>query len=167
MAFDSTTFNSVFNTLTTAVKTQLDLQWDAKRILGNEYAAAYTQLMDTALKLAYGDQMQQENIIAMKAKTANDAAIAAADSSLKSAQATATTAQSTADTSLKGAQKLVYDRQRKGFNDNIKQKLFEAQLNAWGLMFSSGMLETAPAFTGDSSLTTLYNGIISDLATNV
>ena len=142
MAFDVANFNLVFGTLTTSIKTELTIQWEEKRILGNEYAAAYTQLMDTALKLSFSDQAQQ-------------------------VQSTVAKEQSAADKLLKEAQTKVYDRQRKGFNDNIKQKLFEAQLNAWGLMFSSGMLETAPAFTGDSSLTTLYNGIIADLATNV
>lgn len=33
----------------------------------------------------------------------------------------------------------LYQRQKEGFDDNKYQKLFESQLNAWGLMFSSGI----------------------------
>ena len=58
----------------------------------------------------------------------------------------------------------LYQRQKEGFDDNKYQKLFESQLNAWGLMFSSGMLTEKPSIiTGDkvSQLyTQLTNGII-------
>jgi len=60
--FSSSDFNSVFTTLATSVKTELDLQFTERRIIGSEYANAYTQLMDTVLKLAYGDQLVQKNI---------------------------------------------------------------------------------------------------------
>ena len=232
--FNSAAFSTVFSTLTTAIKTELNLQWDEKRILGNEYANVYAQLMDTALKLSYGDQIQQaqinkidadiingnamtsndtnlktQQILSMKADDANKTVLSTndtnlktqqiasmanddmfkgamniadialkeaqtasllketdlkqADVNLKNAQSLATSEQSAADSALKGAQKLVYDRQRKGFNDNIKQKLFEAQLNAWGLMFSSGMLEAAPSFTGTTALNNLYDSMITDI----
>lgn len=125
MAFNTAQFDVVFDKLTSKVKTELTEQYNAKRILGNEYATVYAQLMDRALQLAYGDQATQ------------------------------------ADIALKESQKLLYDRQKKGFDDNVKQKLFDSQVNSWGLMFSSGMLEEKPDFITNNAVTTLYNDIIS------
>ena len=53
------------------------------------------------------------------------------------------------------------DRQREGFDDNKHQKLFEAQMNAWALMFSSGILTTKPDIISNESATTLYNTLKS------
>ena len=52
-------------------------------------------------------------------------------------------------------------RQEKGFDDNVRQKLFEAQMNAWAMMFSSGLLETVPCFISSDQATLLYNGILN------
>ena len=49
------------------------------------------------------------------------------------------------------------NRQREGFDDNKYQKLFEAQMNAWALMFSSGLLETKPSIISNDSASALYN----------
>ena len=51
------------------------------------------------------------------------------------------------------------DRQREGFDDNKHQKLFEAQMNAWALMFSSGILTTKPDIIRDDAVSTLYNAL--------
>lgn len=64
------------------------------------------------------------------------------------------------DRDLKTSQKALYDRQTAGFEDNKLQKLFEAQINAWGLMYSSGILEEAPKIITDDKLTDLYNDIL-------
>lgn len=127
MAFDTAQFDIVFDKLTSKVKTELTEQYNAKRILGNEYAEVYSRLMERALQLAYGDQDTQ------------------------------------ADIALKETQKLLYARQTKGFNDNVKQKLFDSQVNSWGLMFSSGMLEEKPSFITNNAVTTLYNDIIASV----
>ena len=49
------------------------------------------------------------------------------------------------------------DRQREGFDDNKHQKLFEAQMNAWALMFSSGILTTKPNIIRDDAVSALYS----------
>ena len=51
----------------------------------------------------------------------------------------------------------LYQRQKEGFDDNKYQKLFEAQMNAWALMFSSGLLETKPSIISNDSASALYN----------
>ena len=51
-------------------------------------------------------------------------------------------------------------RQKDGFDDNLRQKLFEAQMNAWAMMFSSGLLVDVPCFIDSDQATKLYNAII-------
>ena len=61
------------------------------------------------------------------------------------------------DLELKQANIDLLDRQREGFDDNKYQKLFEAQMNAWALMFSSGLLTTQPSIISNDSASSLYN----------
>ena len=60
-------------------------------------------------------------------------------------------------------QKALYERQIVGFDDNKYQKLFETQMSAWGLMFSSGMLTTKPAIVDSDAVSTLYNQLTVSL----
>ena len=61
------------------------------------------------------------------------------------------------DEDLKQANIDLLNRQKEGFDDNKYQKLFEAQMNAWALMFSSGLLETKPSIISNDSASSLYN----------
>ena len=63
----------------------------------------------------------------------------------------------TKDEELKQANIDLLNRQREGFDDNKYQKLFEAQMNAWALMFSSGLLTTQPSIISNDSASALYN----------
>ena len=61
------------------------------------------------------------------------------------------------DEEVKQANIDLLNRQKEGFDDNKYQKLFEAQMNAWALMFSSGLLETKPSIISNDSASALYN----------
>ena len=61
------------------------------------------------------------------------------------------------DEELKQANIELLNRQKEGFDDNKHQKLFEAQMNAWALMFSSGLLTTKPQIISNDSASALYN----------
>ena len=61
------------------------------------------------------------------------------------------------DEDLKQANIDLLNRQKDGFDDNKHQKLFEAQMNAWALMFSSGLLTTQPSIISNDSASSLYN----------
>ena len=61
------------------------------------------------------------------------------------------------DEDLKQANIDLLNRQKEGFDDNKYQKLFEAQMNAWALMFSSGLLTTKPSIISNDSASSLYN----------
>ena len=65
--------------------------------------------------------------------------------------------QSTKDLEVKQANIDLLNRQREGFDDNKYQKLFEAQMNAWALMFSSGLLTTQPKIISNDAASTLYD----------
>lgn len=65
--------------------------------------------------------------------------------------------QSTKDLEVKQANIDLLNRQREGFDDNKYQKLFEAQMNAWALMFSSGLLTNKPSIINNDSASALYN----------
>ena len=65
--------------------------------------------------------------------------------------------QSTKDLEVKQANIDLLNRQREGFDDNKHQKLFEAQMNAWALMFSSGLLTDKPTIISNDSASALYN----------
>ena len=80
-----------------------------------------------------------------------------ADKSLTDAQTLAYPAQQAKDIEVKQANIDLLNRQREGFDDNKHQKLFEAQMNAWALMFSSGLLTTKPQIISNDSASALYN----------
>ena len=65
--------------------------------------------------------------------------------------------QSTKDLEVKQANIDLLNRQKEGFDDNKYQKLFEAQMSAWALMFSSGLLTTQPSIISNDSASSLYN----------
>ena len=73
--------------------------------------------------------------------------------------------QSTKDLEVKQANIDLLNRQREGFDDNKHQKLFEAQMNAWALTFSSGLLETQPSVIRDDAASKLYNLLLSSTST--
>ena len=80
-----------------------------------------------------------------------------ADKALTDAQTLAYPAQQAKDIAVKDANIALLNRQREGFDDNKHQKLFEAQMNAWALMFSSGLLTTQPQIISNDSASSLYN----------
>ena len=63
------------------------------------------------------------------------------------------------DEELKQANIELLNRQKQGFDDNKYQKLFEAQMNAWALMFSSGLLTTKAQIISNDSASALYNAL--------
>ena len=83
--------------------------------------------------------------------------VALEEKNLKAAQADAYSLQSSKDLEVKQANIDLLSRQKEGFDDNKYQKLFEAQMNAWALMFSSGLLTTQPSIISNDSASALYN----------
>ena len=80
-----------------------------------------------------------------------------ADKELTIVQALVYPEQQAKDIAVKDANIDLLNRQKEGFDDNKHQKLFEAQMNAWALMFSSGLLTTQPKIISNDSASSLYN----------
>ena len=80
-----------------------------------------------------------------------------ADKDLTNAQALAYPGQQAKDLEVKQANIDLLNRQKEGFDDNKYQKLFEAQMNSWALMFSSGLLTDKPTIISNDSASSLYN----------
>ena len=176
---------AIFDVLVRIVNENLKIQYDAGRIKATDYAQAYIGGLQTCLTESMKYIMQKDNLIKdIEVKQANidltnqQKAASVAQVEIAQAQSTKDLAikdkqaiDIAAGTALKTQQKaaLIKDddvkqanidllnRQKEGFDDNKHQKLFEAQMNAWALMFSSGLLETKPAIINNDSASALYN----------
>ena len=172
----------VFDIIMKAANENIKIQNQTSRITGAEYAEVYLGTMQSAISeamkfLLNKDQiikdldLKQAQIAAMESDTLIKSAQSAKDlevkqaqinvaleeKKLKAAQADAYPLQSAKDILVKQANIDLLNRQREGFDDNKYQKLFEAQMNAWALMFSSGLLTTQPSIISNDSASSLYN----------
>ena len=57
---------------------------------------------------------------------------------------------------LKEKQAAFTERQTEGFDDNLKTKMLEIQMNTWAMMFSSGMLSCPPSIIENDEVYDLY-----------
>ena len=63
------------------------------------------------------------------------------------------------DADYKDAQIRFTDRQIVGFDDNLKQKMLDTQMNAWGIMYSSGLLDQVPGIIAGCVVDGLYRNM--------
>ena len=136
----------VFDIIMKAANENIKIQNQTSRITGAEYAEVYLGTMQSAISesmkfLLSKDQISKD----LELKQANIALIEQQKTSLIK------------DNEVKQANIALLNRQREGFDDNKYQKLFEAQMNAWALMFSSGLLTTQPSIISNDSASSLYN----------
>ena len=172
----------VFDIIMKAANENIKIQNQTSRITGAEYAEVYLGTMQSAIAEAMKFLLNKEQIIkdldlkqaqiaAMESDTLIKSAQSAKDlelkqaqinvaleeKKLKAAQADAYPLQSAKDILVKQANIDLLNRQKEGFDDNKYQKLFEAQMNSWALMFSSGLLTTQPSIISNDSASSLYN----------
>lgn len=126
-----------FDILAHGISENLKIQYDSSRITGEMYANAYSQLitaaLDTALKLALQNKELELKVAEVKLKER--------ELNLKEELNDEEVLLNKLKQENIRAQTKVYDRQIEGFNDNLKIKMFQAQLDSFGMMFSSGMLD--------------------------
>ena len=139
---------AVFDVLVRMVNENLKIQYDEGRIKATDYAQAYIAGLQTCITESMKFIMQKDNLI-------KDEAVKQANIGVLTKQAE----NLTKDIAVKQANIDLLDRQREGFDDNKYQKLFEAQMNAWALMFSSGLLTTKPQIISNDSASALYNAL--------
>ena len=147
----------VFDIIMKAANENIKIQNQSSRITGAEYAEVYLGTMQTAISEAMKFVLQNNTLAKeLELKQAQIAKINA-ESNLVNAQLAILDKQQAKDLLVKQANIDLLNRQREGFDDNKYQKLFEAQMNAWALMFSSGLLTTQPSIISNDSASSLYN----------
>ncbi len=60
------------------------------------------------------------------------------------------------DTPMKDEQTQLYERQREGFDDDLRRKMLDIQMNTWAMMFSSGLLTEKPSIIDNDEVSELY-----------
>jgi len=148
--------DGVFDDLMETVTKHVTAQYDAGRITGPEYATVYLGALQSVLAEAVKYLMEDANKELIEAQKDELLLNGAEDRLLKETQRTELEANGVVERELKAKQKDLYARQIQGFDENKNQKLFEAQLNSWGLMFSSGMMENIPSIITNDELSKLY-----------
>ena len=147
----------IFDVIIKAANENIKIQNQTSRITGAEYAEVYLGTMQSAISEAMKFVLQNDTLAKeIELKQAQIAKINA-ERDLVNAQIAAFAAQQAKDLLLKQANIDLLNRQKEGFDDNKYQKLFEAQMNAWALMFSSGLLTTKPSIISNDSASALYN----------
>ena len=147
----------IFDVIIKAANENIKIQHKTSRITGAEYAEVYLGTMQSAISEAMKFVLQNDTLAKeIELKEAQIAKINA-DKELINAQLLAYSEQQAKDLAVKQANIDLLNRQRDGFDDNKHQKLFEAQMNAWALMFSSGILETKPRIINDDKVSALYD----------
>ena len=147
----------IFDIIIKAANENIKIQNQTSRITGAEYAEVYLGTMQTAISEAMKFLLQNGTLDKeIELKQAQIAKINA-ERDLVNAQLAILGEQQAKDLLVKQANIDLLNRQREGFDDNKYQKLFEAQMNAWALMFSSGLLTTQPSIISNDSASSLYN----------
>lgn len=117
------TGDGVFDKLMSAVNAHIDDQFKKTRIKDSDYATVYLGALQSTLNSSV-------QIVLAKDKLAQEQA-------LLIAQRYELGLNGIADREIKTAQKDLYVRQEAGFDDNLNLKLFEAQLDVFGMAWSS------------------------------
>jgi len=154
MAYDMAEVEQSYNDLTTLVRRDLLVEHQAGGIKNSEYADTYQRLMDTCLRLAMDAPLKGSQI------DKTDAEVAVLDKQLEKLTADIALVEQEIQKSI--AQEALYLRQTQGFDENIRQKMLDIQMNSWAMMFSSGLLDEKPAMICDDAVTDLYEAMSID-----
>jgi len=184
--FDIDLVNSTYDDLANKVKTDLDDQYTKGRLTGSDYANVYATLMNTILQLSFQapekskqielqdqqiiNEQAQEKLIEAQTKVQLNT-INVQNQQILNEQAQeklieAQTLDQEEHTKLQQVQEdlireqtEVAKKQVKSFDQNVQLKLFKAQMDTWGVMFGSGMLDKKPSIITNDQVSSLYNQI--------
>jgi len=160
-----------FDILMKTINIHADKQYVTNRITGAEYATVYLGAMQSAIaeavKFALSkDKIANEIDLANKqydlSKQLTDKEIALKGNQAATEADKLKTTQKARD--VQEAQRRLTERQILGFDDNKQIKAFEAQLNSWALLNSSGMIDSVsiPGVISSANLQSTYNSLVSD-----
>jgi len=147
VCLDVSQVEELYDRLSAKIYADMDKQYKEGKINGATYADTWAKLMATVVSGSMSTIAQ----IQMK-ETAMDRCV-------KQEQCN----QSKKQQELLDEQIAMTKRQTEGFDDNKEQKMLEAQLNAWAMMFSSGLLEDMPDIINSDEVTKLYCKMADEL----
>lgn len=166
------------------MKADLDREYKTGKLKGTDYANVYANLMNTALQLAFESPLKEQQLLKIASDRAltdsqvavelNTATKVARETSLVQAQIEKTIVDR--DFEIKKMKDLLPEqikkekanielvlRQIKNYNDQLLVSLLSTQLNAWSVMFNSGLLEAKPGIIVNDEVTSLYETIKDNL----
>ena len=167
--YDMPQVEAAYATITDLVSNDLNHQFDSNRIKGTEYADTYQALMNTALQLAMDAplkagqlELQAQEILLKQAQVAlseKELEIKEQELLIRAQElllAEKALIKMDAEISNMAAQEALYIRQEEGFDDDLRRKMLDIQMNTWAMMFSSGLLTEKPSIITNDEVSDLY-----------
>ena len=178
--YDIKQVRDIYRQLTDDIKADLDREYKSGKLKGTDYANVYANLMNTALQLAFESPIKEQQVLEIKSERSlhdaqslvqiNTATKVTRETSLVQAQIEKTIVER--DFEIKKMKDLLPEqikkekadielilRQIKNYNDQLLVNLLSTQLNAWSVMFNSGLLEAEPGIIKSDEATSLYKTI--------
>jgi len=150
MAYDTNQIRRVYDELTQKIKNDLNEQFINGRLKGSDYANVYASLMSTCMQLAFEAPLKEAQTGLIKEQQLTE------QEKRKQIEYELTEILPAKKNEIEENIKTL-QRQRQGFDDNFKFKMFDSQMNAWAMMFSSGMLEDKPSIVSNDEVSSLYS----------
>ena len=178
--YDIEQIRYTYKQLTDDIKSDLDKEYKSGRLKGTDYANVYVNLMNTAMQLAFESPIKEQQVMEIKSRRAlNDAqSVVQIETATKVARETSLVQSQIEknnverDFEIKKMKDLLPEqikkekadislilRQIKNLDDQLLISLLSTQLNAWSVMFNSGLLEAEPGIIKNDEVTSLYNTI--------
>lgn len=134
--------NAILDKLIGVLGKNIEIQFDNGRILGSDFASAYIQMLQIASSQAMA-WIQLSKELSLKQRDLDiKESINQVETCIKNNELALAEVKSKNETK-------VADRQIAGYDDNLVIKLLQAQLDAFSLIFSSGMVDLGD---GDDAL---------------
>ncbi len=139
---------NIYDMFNAKVRADLDVDFNENKINGATYADTWSKLMSPLITGVLN------SMVSLSTKET------AADRVIKAAQAAKINYEVS---DILPANKAQIIRQTEGFDDNLRQKLFDSQMNSWSMMYSSGLLEDKPSIISNDEVSGLYNSIKNEV----
>jgi hypothetical protein len=172
--------SEVYKTMAELVYADMDKQYKEKKINGATYAETWAKLMSAVISGSLStvaqlqmDETEMDRCVKQSQCDVNQAKVEESKATIEEIKKKSKREEclAQAECNLKASQKSKVDyekntvlpkqveftqRQIQGFDDNKYQKLLDIQMNAWAMMFSSGMMEEKPQIITSDEVSNLY-----------
>lgn len=137
--------SAILDTFINVLGKNIEIQFDNGRILGSDFAAAYIQMLQIAsaqsmawIQLSKDLALKQRDLDIKEAVNSSEFGLKQRDLDLKD---NANVTEFCLKAKKAETDELMARRQIEGYDDNIGIKLLQAELDAFALIFSSGMID--------------------------